>query len=307
MDVIGIWDNNGNIVARYNYNAWGKPISVTDGNGNDVSSNSSHIANINPIRYRGYYYDQETGFYYVGSRYYDPEIGRWINADGVVSGIGGDVRGYNLFSYCMNNPVNMSDPTGNWPTWSQIFTGIAVVAAAVAVVAAVVATAGTAAPVLAAVGGATISSTAAATAASIATGAMLVTGVSATAAVVTSTVENTSYQGPTRDQTVYKLIDNNGETKYVGRTNNPARRANEHKKTPGKSDLKMVQVASGLTKIEARAMEQIVISAYTLDYLVNARREIAIGNVNGFAGKTGNVISIFGGTVEDEFLNLMGR
>ena len=113
-DVIGIWDNNGNIVARYNYNAWGKPISVTDGNGNDVSSNPSHIANINPIRYRGYYYDQETGFYYLQSRYYDPEIGRFINADGQLNMSSG-INGCNMFAYCMNNPVTMLDSDGAEP------------------------------------------------------------------------------------------------------------------------------------------------------------------------------------------------
>ena len=62
-------------------------------------------------------YDVETGFYYVSSRYYDPEIGRFINADGEMEGIGGEVLGYNLFAYCFNNPINMSDPTGNWPKW----------------------------------------------------------------------------------------------------------------------------------------------------------------------------------------------
>ena len=69
----------------------------------------------------------------------------------------------------------------------------------------------------------------------------------------------------------------------------------------------MVIIASNLTKTEARAMEQIIISSYTLDNLINARREIAVGNVKGFTGKIKNVISIFGGVIEDEFLNLMGR
>ena len=57
----------------------------------------------------------ETGFYYLKSRYYDPEVGRFISADGEIAGVGGDVNGYNLYSYCFNKPVNMSDPDGNWP------------------------------------------------------------------------------------------------------------------------------------------------------------------------------------------------
>ncbi len=61
----------------------------------------------------------ETRLYYLNSRYYDPEVGRFISADGVVSGAGGSVQGYNLFSYCMNNPVNMSDESGCWPKLIQ--------------------------------------------------------------------------------------------------------------------------------------------------------------------------------------------
>ncbi len=65
----------------------------------------------NPLRYRGYYYDRETGFYYLNSRYYDPKIGRFINADSYVS-TGQGIVGYNMFAYCGNNPVNASDPMG---------------------------------------------------------------------------------------------------------------------------------------------------------------------------------------------------
>jgi RHS repeat-associated protein len=87
----------------------------------------------NPFRYRGYYYDVETGLYYLKSRYYDPGIRRWINTDNRISGVGGSSLGYNMFAYCMNNPVNMSDPSGNWPRW--ITAAVTVVAAVVTVAA----------------------------------------------------------------------------------------------------------------------------------------------------------------------------
>ena len=68
---------------------------------------------INPLRYRGYYYDSETGMYYLQSRYYDPETGRFINVDGLVST--GGFLGFNMFAYCKNNPVMLSDPSGCKP------------------------------------------------------------------------------------------------------------------------------------------------------------------------------------------------
>ena len=110
-DVLGIVNASGTLVAEYRYDAYGNPVMILDGNGNDVSNNYAHIANINPIRYRGYYYDIESGFYYLNSRYYDPAIGRFINADGYVS-TGQDVNGFNMFAYCGNNPVTRADPTG---------------------------------------------------------------------------------------------------------------------------------------------------------------------------------------------------
>ena len=91
-------------------------------------------------------YDAETGFYYVSSRYYDPEIGRFINADGEISGVGGEILGYNLFAYCQNNPVNMCDPDGNWPKWAtKIAIGVGAVLVGAAIVAATAATGGAAA------------------------------------------------------------------------------------------------------------------------------------------------------------------
>ena len=74
-NIVAIADKNGDIVANYYYDAWGNVTQIT---GNIA------LAQTNPLRYRSYYYDSETGFYYVSSRYYDPEIGRFINADAAI-------------------------------------------------------------------------------------------------------------------------------------------------------------------------------------------------------------------------------
>ena len=80
--------------------------------GNEITS-LTHIANINPIRYSGYYYDSETGFYYVSSRNYDPEVGRFISADTTdILGVSSDLYDKNLYAYCDNNPVARSDSDG---------------------------------------------------------------------------------------------------------------------------------------------------------------------------------------------------
>ena len=107
---------NGVLIATYEYDAWGKLISLRDANGTAIADrmDSAHAAAVNPIRYRGYYYDVETRLYYVSSRYYDPETCRFINADSQLNTSLG-VLGCNMFAYCLNNPVNMADYSGNKP------------------------------------------------------------------------------------------------------------------------------------------------------------------------------------------------
>ncbi len=104
-DVTHIVNQYNTVIAAYTYDTWGKLVSIKDGNGTDITNNTSSIGYINPIRYRGYYYDNESGFYYLQSRYYDPMMGRFINADSHLN-IGDGPLGCNLLVYCGNDPVN---------------------------------------------------------------------------------------------------------------------------------------------------------------------------------------------------------
>ena len=111
-DVIALADaSTGKLAATYTYDAWGKIVKINNQAPEKVAS--TNIANLNPFRYRGYYYDTETSLYYLQSRYYDPEVGRFINADSFVSTGQGTV-GSNMFAYCGNNPIVCVDPTGEF-------------------------------------------------------------------------------------------------------------------------------------------------------------------------------------------------
>ena len=108
-DIVGIADDSGNLVVSYAYDAWGKVLSVTGSN--------IELGNINPFRYRSYYYDSDIEMYYLQSRYYDPEVCSFINSDDVnYIGLAGTVGSYNPFAYCENNPVNKLDKTGTFGT-----------------------------------------------------------------------------------------------------------------------------------------------------------------------------------------------
>ncbi len=120
-DVIALADaSTGKLVVTYTYDAWGKLVKLEDTTANSVGTQ-------NPFRYRGYYYDTETSLYYLQSRYYDPDTGRFISADGQLNE---GVLGYNMFAYCENNPVNRADSTGeawyHWALGAAIVVGCAV-------------------------------------------------------------------------------------------------------------------------------------------------------------------------------------
>ena len=137
-DVTSLQQANGNTGAQYAYDAWGNIIAM-----------QGDLAELNPLRYRGYVYDQETEFYYVSNRYYDPEVGRWINADttDVLSLPYYHTGQYNLFSYCNNNPVIDMDDDGQLSMVAKIAIGAVAIAIGVGVTAL---TGGAALPALAA-------------------------------------------------------------------------------------------------------------------------------------------------------------
>ncbi len=114
-DVTHILDRNGNVLVRYDYDAWGRHA-VTD-------HSNTNLGQINPFRYRGCYYDVETGFYFLQTRYYDPTVGRFINADEILYLNPEIVDGLNLYAYCSNNPVMRTDRTGqSW--WDDLWGGL---------------------------------------------------------------------------------------------------------------------------------------------------------------------------------------
>ena len=114
-DVIAILDSSGNRVVEYAYDAWGKILSIS-------GSMKDTLGQANPLRYRGYVYDPETGLYYCQSRYYDPKTHRFLNADAFAA-TGQGFVGNNMFTYCNNNPVNGADPYGTcfhrWDFWND--------------------------------------------------------------------------------------------------------------------------------------------------------------------------------------------
>ena len=102
-DIVAVYDEYGFAAVTYTYDAWGNVTETLY----DTTSNGQY----NSFRYRGYFYDEETGLYYLNSRYYDPATGRFLNADIYVS-TGQGLGGYNMYAYCLNEPVFRKDSLG---------------------------------------------------------------------------------------------------------------------------------------------------------------------------------------------------
>ena len=127
------WEKGRNLVSygghTFAYDAWGTCVVVNNG-GTEITD-ANHIGNLNPFRYRGYYYDVETKLYYLKTRYYDPEVGRFMTIDGIEYLDPETSNGLNLYAYCGNNPVMNVDPNGNkW--WHWLIVAIIIVGLGVA-------------------------------------------------------------------------------------------------------------------------------------------------------------------------------
>ncbi len=124
-NITSIVDKNGFIMVEYQYDAWGRWLNQPTAAKTSIGTT---LLSLNPFLYKGYIYDDESGFYYLKSKYYSPEVRRFINVDSEVGDVG-KLEHHNLCAYCINNPVNLTDDNGNWPDWKwqQIASGIGLV------------------------------------------------------------------------------------------------------------------------------------------------------------------------------------
>ena len=272
-DIIGITDQNGAVKARYSYDAWGVCTIAQD-------HSEIGIATINPYRYRGYYFDEEMGFYYVFSRYYDSVIGRFLNADILIDNR--SVLDINLYTYCWNSAENNYDSTGYYTTplvlrdsiitlMSGALTGIMTsISASMASIKVAIATSWFIPVCIAATAIAIVG---------IIYAVNKVMALSISAATTISAVKANIKKGGVRPgggHTVY-VIARKGtyDVVYVGRTCNFTKRQLAHQKRFPKTQYTMYAVKTGLSLRQARALEQSIITGYSIDTLKNMINSIS--------------------------------
>ena len=285
-DIEGILDQNGNLVVQYTYDAWGKVLST-------IGALADTVGAINPMRYRDYYLDSETGYYYLQSRYYNPDICRFINADEPVY-IGASSSATpicNSFAYCINNPINSLDITGHYTgtlvlsatyisLLSKALSGlIASIMSSITAIKAAVATSWIPAVCIAA---------AAVAVAGITYAVIKVNHLSKSASKTISAVKSKIKDSgedslKLKSYTVY-VITKKGTTDvvYVGITKRYNTRKSQHKKRFPTNKYTMMPIATNLTKSQARALEQTLITAYGIDTLKNMINSISPKKWNNF-------------------------
>ena len=279
-------DATGVITKNYDYDAFG----------NETNPDATDD---NPFRYCGEYFDKETGTIYLRARYYDPATSRMLSEDSYT----GDIRdplSLNLYIYCANNPVMFVDPSGH--------VAITITTAAAATVAVGVLILAVDLYLNTSEGQRAINEMAKSLGhATDQIGRTFNDTAELVKSYVTAQVKSQNERMNTRDNTVYVMVDSNNKVTYVGRTNDYNRRRNEHKVKYLDNGYQMIPVMTGLTKNEARGMEQTLVSSYTLDALNNARREISTLKVDKFAEETKRALGIMGSIPQNEWLDLVGR
>lgn len=230
-DIIGIKDASFKTIATYAYDVLGNIISIKDSNGNDIVD-KNNIALINPFRYRSYYFDDETQWYYLENRYYNPKWGRFLNADDVI-GTSQTWNAYNLYCYVNNNFVNASDKSGHF--FIEIATTEALVGYGIILVAGLVALANQA----------------------------LTSSIDIPISIpdIPKNYSDSPKKEPKKNKrdkdsktcTVYGLYDEHGDIKYVGRTYDLPTRKAVHEKNTG---LELHEIKGGLDYYECRGLEQ---------------------------------------------------
>ena len=226
-DILKVYTESGEKAVEYKYDAWGKLLSTT------ASGAYSHMSGVNRLLYRGYYYDSETEYYYLNSRYYDPQVKRFISPDNVnYLGANDDMSAFNLYAYCSNNPVMYSDPAG----------GVAI-AASIALITITVAIA------IVILSDPTVQDA-------------LSDMVNEIGNFIDDCSNKINNSHPD-EYTVYSLLDpDTYEVKYVGRTKNYEARMKQHKKNDKTKDLILGLKVDHLDYSTARGVEQIGIVSY---------------------------------------------
>lgn len=258
-DIIGILDVNYQPVVKYKYDSWGKILKISDSSGNEITDDN-HIGIINPFRYRGYYYDNETNLYYLNKRYYNPALRRFLNTDGIL-GADSDTLNYNLYIYVGNNPINYYDKNGN----SALTIGLGI---------------------LGALGSAFLKASivTALTIVAAATTESIINAVSrsTTSKKKSNTTKKKNNSNKVNNHNVYVLRDKETKTiEYVGRTTNLKYTEERHARNPFRTSLKIDPIATNVSKETARGLEQMwILQCHTL----NKNKEFPKNNqINGVA------------------------